>query len=120
MTDSQSDGGTPGRSQSTTASDPACHACKKTAKKAMAVKCVTCGNFCHVTCLVNNFVSINGGANKSGTQWLADFLNHGNFRYTCQQCLATNTTQQASDAAISDLSARVMSDKRFILLYSLL
>ena len=105
--DSQSDGGTPGRSQSTTASDPPCHACKKTAKKAMAVKCLTCGNFCHVTCLVNNFISINGGANKSGTQWLADFLNHGNFRYICQQCLATNTTQQASDAAISDLSARI-------------
>ena len=60
---------------------------KKTAKRDLAVKCVTCGYASHVTCLVNSFVSINRGANKSGTQLLSDFLNCRNFQYTCQQCI---------------------------------
>ena len=99
---SQVGGGTPARSQSSTAGDPTCHVCKKATKRSVAVSCVTCGNTGHVACLVSGFVTTNGGANKSGTQWLADFLNNGNFRYVCQQCVENKSTSSSQQCPAAD------------------
>ena len=61
---------------------------KKAVKSlALVVQCVTCASVCHVACLVNNFVSSNGGALK--TSMLSDFLSDENFLYTCQCCVAS-------------------------------
>ena len=63
VTDNSDCGDITACSQSTLTIDASCHVCIKSINRAVAVKQVTCGIICHVICLVNDFMSTNGGNN---------------------------------------------------------
>ena len=63
------------------------------------VKCGLCYATSHVGCIVNKFAAVNGTAMKNSVQWMLDFLNSGNFQFTCTLCVER---KQASGNFITD------------------
>jgi hypothetical protein len=65
---------------------PTCQLCMKTVVD-KSIKCAGCGEVCHAGCLVSDFNAANGGTQKPGYQWLADFMQAGNFLFACKSCI---------------------------------
>ena len=74
-----------------------CHQCSKHvgAKCTAAVKCIACRAQSHISCIVNNFVSTNGGAPKTSHQWLTGFLRVANFHFMCSTCASVGVNLTA-------------------------
>ena len=71
-----------------------CQVCTKSAgvKCTTAIKCAKCSVPCHVSCLVNDFVSSYSSPRKSSLQWLADFLRTEVFS-VCITCRGQSSTR---------------------------
>ena len=82
-----------------------CCLCKKLvgAKSSAIVRCASCTTYCHVSCIVNKFAVPYGTALKNSAQWLADFLNAGNFQFVCNACVESKSAGSGNSA--NDIAA---------------
>ena len=73
-----------------------CSSCSKLVTgKCLSIKCAVCNVSCHVTCLVNSYVTACGGDKLKNTlTWLTDFLVR-NFHFVRSNCKSRSVRSQS-------------------------